>query len=108
MEGGTQEEKLSVKSSFAQKGFQNRAYGLRVFMDLRVCGTSQPGHRPTQSGVVKEELCPFSWDPKVQTSHRNTVHDPSLWMAFFSKPQEGLSHVWKKPVNLLPFREKIL
>ena len=38
MEGGTQEEKLSVKSSFAQKGFQNRAHGLCVFMDLRVCG----------------------------------------------------------------------
>ena len=38
VDGGTQEEKLSVKSSFAPKGFQNRAHGLCVFMDLRVCG----------------------------------------------------------------------
>ena len=35
VEGGTQEGKLRVKSSFAQRGFQNRAHGLRVFMNLR-------------------------------------------------------------------------
>ena len=107
MDGGTQEGKLSVKSSFAQKDFQNRAHGLCVFMDLRVCGTSQPGHRPTQSGVIKEELCPIQLGPQSPDLTQKHSSRP-LTLAFFSKPQEGLSHVWKKPVNLLPFQEKIL
>ena len=64
VESGTQEGKLSVKSSFAQRGFQNRAHGLRVFMNLRVSGTSLPGHRHMQNGVVKEEFCPIQLEPQ--------------------------------------------
>ena len=64
VESGTQEGKLSMKSSLAQRGFQNRAHGLRVFMNLRFWGTSRPGHRHTQNGVVKEEFCPIQLEPQ--------------------------------------------
>ena len=86
LEGGIQEGKLSVKSSFAQKGFQNTAHGLCVFMDLRVCGTSRLGHRPTQSGVVKEELCPIQLGPPKSRPHTETQFTTphSGWPSFQS------------------------
>ena len=86
VEGGTQEGKLRVKSSFAQRGFQNRAHGLRVFMNLRFCGTSRQGHRPTQNGVVKEGFCriqlePQSLDLKQKHSSRPLTLDGLLFKA---------------------------